>query len=116
VRNRLSVLGSRNKRLVGEGLYQLAAQLGFRCVDGLAERAIYREFFPRGLTAVDKIGETLLGVPSDLAFMTACQEVMSLIEALKLPLDDRGQRRAAARDEWFLAQDKPLEVHDVIGD
>ncbi len=35
---------------------------------------------------------------------------MSLIEALKLPLDERGQRRAAARAEWFAAHDKPLEV------
>ena len=35
VRNRLSMLGSRNKRLVGEGLHELALRLGFRCVDGL---------------------------------------------------------------------------------
>ena len=41
---------------------------------------------------------------------------MSLIEALKLPLDARGQRRAAARAEWFAAQDKPLDVHDVLED
>src|SRR6202048_3704071 len=46
VRNRLTLLGSRNKRLVGEGLSQLAARLGFRCVDGLAERIVYRELFP----------------------------------------------------------------------
>ena len=39
---------------------------------------------------------------------------MALIEALKLPLDDRGQRRAAARAEWFQAQDQPLEVHDIL--
>src|SRR3954447_13424947 len=38
VRNRLSMLGSRNKRLVGEGLSELAARLGFRSADGLAER------------------------------------------------------------------------------
>ena len=35
VRNRLSMMGSRNKRLVGEGLTQLGARLGFRCADGL---------------------------------------------------------------------------------
>ena len=39
---------------------------------------------------------------------------MTLIEALKLPLDDRGQRRAAARAEWFSAQDTPLELPDII--
>jgi chromosome partitioning protein len=41
---------------------------------------------------------------------------MSLIEALKLPLDARGPRRAAARAEWFAALERPLEVHDVISD
>ena len=39
---------------------------------------------------------------------------MTLIEALKLPIDERGQRRAAARAEWFAAQDQPLEVPDVL--
>jgi chromosome partitioning protein len=48
VRNRLSMLGSRNKRLVREGLGELAARLGFRCADGLAERVNYREFFRAG--------------------------------------------------------------------
>jgi chromosome partitioning protein len=116
VRNRVSMVGSRNKKLVGEGLQQLAARLGFRCADGLAERVIYREFFPRGLTALDQINEATLGTRPNLAHVTARQEVMGLIEALKLPLDERGQRRAAARAEWFEAQDQPLEVHDVIGD
>jgi chromosome partitioning protein len=138
VRNRLSLLGSRNKRLVGEGLGELASRLGFRCADGLAERVIYREFFPRGVTALDTLDETTLGaaqvgstrlapldnaelgqaralVPS-LSHVTARAEVMRLIEALKLPLDARGQRRAVARAEWFAALEKPLEVHDVLGD
>jgi chromosome partitioning protein len=116
VRNRLSMLGSRNKRLVGEGLQELAARLGFRCVDGFAERVIYREFFPRGLTALDSLDEATLGTRPNLAHVTAQEEVMNLIAALKLPLDERGQRRAAARAEWFSAQDKPLDVHDLLED
>jgi chromosome partitioning protein len=116
VRNRLSVLGSRNKRLVGEGLGVLATQLGFRCVDGLAERVIYREFFPRGLTALDNLDETTLGTRPSLSHVTARSEVMTLFEALKLPLDPRGRRRAAARAEWFAAREQPLEVHDIIGE
>jgi chromosome partitioning protein len=55
VRNRLSALGSRNKRLVAEGLRELSTRLGFRCAEGLAERVLYREFFPRGLTALDNL-------------------------------------------------------------
>jgi chromosome partitioning protein len=116
VRNRLSMLGSRNKRLVGEGLTELATRLGFRCADGLAERVIYRELFPRGLTALDTLDEATLGARPNMAHMTARQEVMGLIEHLKLPLDERGQRRAAARAEWFSAQEHPLEMHDVLED
>jgi chromosome partitioning protein len=114
VRNRLSMLGSRNKRLIGEGLGELARRLGFRYVDGLAERVVYREFFPRGLTALDRLDEATLGARPSLSHVTAREEVMNLIEALKLPLDARGRRRAAARAEWFAALGRPLEVHDII--
>jgi chromosome partitioning protein len=114
VRNRLSVLGGRNKRLIGDGLGQLATRLGFRGANGLAERVIYREFFPRGLTALDNLDQATLGTRPSLSHLTARREVMSLIGALKLPLDARGQRRAAARAEWFAACEKPLELHDLI--
>jgi chromosome partitioning protein len=110
------MLGSRNKKLVGEGLTELATRLGFRCADGLAERVIYRELFPRGLTALDTLDEATLGARPNLAHVTARQEVMTLIDHLKLPLDERGQRRAAARAEWFSAQEQPLELHDVLED
>ena len=94
-----------------------ARRLGFRCVDGLAERVIYREFFPRGLTALDDLDEATLGHAAEpVARHRARRRCMRLIEALKLPLDERGQRRAAARAEWFAAPDKPLEVHDLIGE
>jgi chromosome partitioning protein len=114
VRNRLAALGSRNKRLIGEGLSELGARLGFRCVEGFAERVIYREFFPRGLTALDKLDEDTLGTRSNLAHVTARQEVMGLLQALRLPIDERGRRRAAARAEWFSAQATPLETHDLL--
>src|SRR6266568_2612964 len=55
IRNRLSTLGSRNKRLVGESLNELGLRLGFRLAEGFGERVIYREFFPRGLTALDTL-------------------------------------------------------------
>src|SRR5437868_6182096 len=61
VRNRLSMIGSRNKQLVADGLHELSFRLGFRAVDGFAERVVYREFFPRGLTALDDIDEATLG-------------------------------------------------------
>ena len=76
VRNRLSMLGSRNKKLVGEGLTELSKRLGFRCIDGFAERVIYREFFPRGLTAFDDLDEATLGMRPNMSHLTAREEVM----------------------------------------
>jgi chromosome partitioning protein len=114
VRNRLSMLGSRNKRLVGEGLHDLSLRLGFRAIDGFAERVIFREFYPRGLTALDSIDEETLGTRPNLSHVTARQEVDALVRSLKLPLDERGMRRAAARQEWFAAQAQPLELPDII--
>ena len=116
VRNRLSMLGSRNKQLVADSLKDLSLRLGFRSIDGFAERVVYREFFPRGLTALDDIDEATLGTRPSMGHVTAREEVTSLLRQLKLPLDERGRRRAANRAEWFTQVDKPLEVHDIIGD
>jgi chromosome partitioning protein len=116
VRNRLSTLGSRNKRLVGEGVEGLAKQLGFRPIDGFAERVVYREFFPRGLTALDDLTEDTLGARPNTSHVTARDEVRGLIEALRLPIDERGKRRAAARAEWVAAVGKPLETHDLLAE
>jgi chromosome partitioning protein len=115
VRNRLSMLGSRNKQLVADSLNDLSFRLGFRSIDGFAERVVYREFFPRGLTALDDLDETTLGTRPSMGHLTAREEVTSLLRQLKLPLDERGRRRAANRAEWFSQVDKPLEVHDILG-
>jgi chromosome partitioning protein len=114
VRNRLSMLGSRNKRLVGEGLQELSLRLGFRAVDGFAERVIFRELYPRGLTALDTLDEGTLGTRPSMSHVTARQEVETLLKSLKLPIDERGMRRAAARQEWFAAQAQPLELPDLL--
>jgi chromosome partitioning protein len=116
LRNRLSALGSRNKRLVGEGVDRLAGQLGFRSADGFIERVIYREFFPRGLTALDEIGGDTLGLRPSFSHVSARDEVKALMEALKLPLDPRGKRRAAARAEWIASAGRPLETHGLLAD
>lgn len=84
LRNRLSTLGSRNKRLVGEGIQQLSQRLNFRCVDGLAERVIFREFYPRGLTAVDDLDEITLGTRPTMSHVTARMEMLKLLTAIGL--------------------------------
>ena len=84
LRNRLSSLGSRNKRFVGQALEELSQRLNFRCADGLAERVIFREFYPRGLTAVDDLDEATLGTRPTMSHVTARLEMESLLGAIGL--------------------------------
>src|SRR5258707_9895116 len=113
VRNRLSS-EPRNKQLVVDGLNELSLRLGFRSIDGFTEREVYREFYPRGLTALDDLDEAL-GTRPSMEHVMAREEVTSLLRQLKLPIDERGRRRAANRAEWFNQVNKPLEVHDIFG-
>jgi chromosome partitioning protein len=92
MRNRLSMLGSRNTRCVGEGLQELSQRLNFRCVEGLAERVIFREFYPRGLTALDTFDEKILGTRPTMSHITARLEIENLLTAIKL-------RGSATNDE-----------------
>jgi chromosome partitioning protein len=59
----------------------LGLRLGFRVAEGFAERLVYREFFPRGLTALDSLDAITLAEQSSLLRVTARQEVRSLIDA-----------------------------------
>jgi chromosome partitioning protein len=114
VRNRLSVLSSHNKQLVGQSVNELAARLGFRCVDGLAERVIYRELFPRGLTVLDSVDEIAPGTRPSASHQTARQEVTSLIEGLQLPRDISHRRHAAARVDAAKTGHVSPQAHDTI--
>src|SRR5579862_2766867 len=109
-RNRISLPGGCKDGLIGQGLDRLTARLGFRCVEGFAERLVYRQLFPRGLTALDEAAGNLAGAAPD----DAREEVARLIDALRLPLDAAGLRRAQARREWFAAQASPLELHEFL--
>jgi chromosome partitioning protein len=84
MRNRLSMVSTRNKRLVGTALQELSQRLDFRTADGFAERMIFREFYPRGLTALDDFNEATLGTRPTLSHATARQEVASLVNSLCL--------------------------------
>jgi len=104
LRNRLSMLASRNKRYVGDALQDLSGRLGFRCVEGLAERVVFREFYPRGLTAVDDLDESTLGTRPTMSHATAQMEVQNLLAALLrapvqqaeiIPIESIGQADAA---------------------
>jgi chromosome partitioning protein len=116
MRNRLSLIDSGNKERISKGLAEMATRIGFRVAEGLAERVVYREFFPRGLTALDDLDDTTLGISPSPPHLAARQEVTGLMETMRLPLDERGQQRAAAQAKWIMARSEPLEVHDVIAE
>jgi chromosome partitioning protein len=82
MRNRVSGTRTRNKRIVGDGLQELSQRLNFRSVDGLGERVVYREYYPRGLTAMDDLNEATLGTRPTMSHLTARVEVERLLSAL----------------------------------
>jgi chromosome partitioning protein len=84
LRNRLSTLSSRNNALVGRGLQELSRWLDFRCIEGLAERMIFRELYPRGLTAVDDIDDITLGTRPTMSHVTARLEMQNLLGCILL--------------------------------
>ena len=84
LRKRLSTLSTRNNALVGRGLRELSRWLDFRCVDGLAERMIFRELYPRGLTAVDDIDDIALGTRPTMSHVTARLEMQNLLGSILL--------------------------------
>ena len=51
-------------------------------MEGLAERVIFREFYPRGLTAADALDATILGTRPTMSHVTAQLEVQGVIGTL----------------------------------
>ena len=84
VRNRISPLETRNQRKVNEALGKLGARIGFRLVQGLTERVVFRELFPKGLTVLDLTEGKLKGIT--MSHLAARQEVRALVSALRLPM------------------------------
>jgi chromosome partitioning protein len=105
VRNRLSATEASHAGATSKGLNELAGHLGFRCVEGLAERAAYGELFARGLTVLDRLDQATLGAPPNLAHVTAQREVTSLIAGLALPVGP---------GQWPSPPIAPLGEHDLL--
>ncbi|MCB2073644.1 MAG: AAA family ATPase [Novosphingobium sp.] len=91
VRNRTGHVEARNMRRLDGALGELSKRVGFRTVNGLSERVIYRELFPSGLTLLDKghLGE--LGT----SHLVARQELRALLAGLNLPVPAVRQEQLA---------------------
>ena len=105
MRNRLSGAEARDTRPAAATLDELARRFGFRCVGGLAERAVYGELFERGLTVLDRLDQATLGGPPNLAHVTAQREIAGLIAALALPVGP---------GQWPSPPIAPLGEHDLL--
>ena len=90
VRNRTGYTDARNQRRIEQALTELSKRVGFRAVQGLSERVVYRELFPSGLTLLDKgqLGE--LGT----SHLVARQELRNLVQNLRLPVPERASDTA----------------------
>ena len=88
MRNRLSNIDARNKRMITQVMESLAKRLGFRQAPGFSERVIYREMFLLGLTVLDVLETTKSGSLS-MSHLAARQEVRDLLKALHIPMVDQ---------------------------
>ncbi len=114
MRNRIALPTTPETEQVVNSLHELGLRLGYRLIEGFAERSVYRAFYPRGLTALDTLEKTTLDTRPRPPHDSAQQEVMAVLAALRLPVDERGRRRAAVRQEWFASRGTPVEVDDLL--
>ena len=94
VRNRISMLASRNTRQVQTTLDRIATRLGCRVADGIAERVIFRSLFSAGMTVFDPLDEHLLGGLPSMSHVTARNEYRDLAASLNLPVADYAEAPA----------------------
>lgn len=83
LRNRMGSQQMHNKKKVGDALADLSRRIGFRVAPGFAERVIFRELFPRGLTLLDL--KDVGGGALTMSNIAARQEVRDLVNELRLP-------------------------------
>lgn len=94
MRNRLAHLDARNKRRVEAALAALSPRVGFRVLPGFAERVIFRELFPRGLTVLDL---TAAGIRMTMSHVGARNEVRNLLGAVVRGTAAEARRESRAR-------------------
>lgn len=87
VRNRISMLASRNARQVQFTLDGIATRFGCRLADGIAERVIFRSLFSTGTTVFDPLDDD--AESASVSHVSARQEYRNLVSSLNLPLISR---------------------------
>ena len=97
MRNRLSNIDARNKRMITKVMEDLTRRLGFRVAPGFSERVIFRELFLLGLAvlciallcfALLDVVETNKSGTLSMSHLAARQEVRDLLKSLRIPMID----------------------------
>lgn len=96
MRNRLSNIDARNKRMITNVMEELTKRLGFRQAPGFSERVIFRELFLLGLTVLDVVETSKSGTSLSMSHLAARQEVRDLLKSLRIPVIDARIAQARA--------------------
>lgn len=89
MRNRLSNIDARNKRMITQVMEALAKRIGFRQAPGFSERVIFREMFLLGLTVLDVMETNEASKSLSMSHLAARQEVRELLKVLNIAEIDR---------------------------
>ena len=88
LRNRISHIGSQNKREVDEALKVMSSALGFDYVQGIGERVVYREMFLKGLTVLDMLRHSVEDV--SISHIAAKNELEAILDEIGIPYKPAG--------------------------
>ncbi|NBX02847.1 MAG: ATPase [Alphaproteobacteria bacterium] len=112
MRNRLSNIDAKNKRLMTTALEELSKRIGCRVAPGFSERVIFREMFLHGLTVQD-VPYIKSGVNLSMSHIAARQEVRDLLRMLRIPqvderMNENEKHEVAKMDEQPVAEASPV--------
>ena len=86
-----------------------------RVAEGIAERVIFRSLFPTGMTVFDPLDEEMLGGLPSMSHLSARQEYRALVEALRLPINERTAARIEASKALAQSAAEPSRFDHMAG-
>ncbi|MBX9618561.1 MAG: division plane positioning ATPase MipZ [Hyphomicrobiales bacterium] len=113
VRNRVAVRETRNQRWLMDAISGLSREFGFRIAGQVADRVIFRELFPLGLTALDPLETLGEGMRPSMSHLAARLEVRHLVSLLRIPGREQARQRLEARDIFAKVNRQPLSMMEL---
>lgn len=114
LRNRLHGADTPSHQTIGNLLEKISVQFDIRMAPGISEHLIFRDYFDKGLTALDPVECFAATARPTVEHMASRAEIMTLIEFLNLPLDARSLHRKQLREIWRESARQPLELMEIL--